>query len=83
MHKASLLSNETDTSSYKIPWPDHKIVWNMVKILFNEFIQIENVYLFPEVTVGDVKWIFCYKEGIFMETDPFPAYLCRILNILL
>ena len=44
---------------------------------------IENAYLFPEVTVGVVKWIFCYKEGILMETDPFPAYLCRILNILL
>ena len=22
-------------------------------------------------------------KGILMETDPFPAYLCRILNILL
>ena len=44
--------------------------------------SIESVYLFPEVTVG-VKWIFCYKEGILMETDPFPAILCRILNILL
>ena len=45
--------------------------------------SIENVYLFPEITVGVVKWILCYKEGILMETDPFPAYLCRILNILL
>ena len=44
---------------------------------------IEIVYLFPEVTVGVVKWIFCYKEGILMETDPFPTILCRILNILL
>ena len=44
---------------------------------------IENVYLFPEVTVGVGKWIFCYKEGILIETDPFPANLCRILNILL
>ena len=24
-----------------------------------------------------------YKEGILMETDPFPTHLCRILNILL
>ena len=45
--------------------------------------SIEFVYLFPEVTVGVVKWIFCYKEGILMETDLFPAIFCRILNILL
>ena len=45
--------------------------------------SIENVYLFPEVTAGVVKWIFCYKEGILIETDPFPANLCQILNILL
>ena len=45
--------------------------------------SIENVYLLPEVTVAVVKWIFCYKEGILMETDPFTAYLCRLLNILL
>ena len=45
--------------------------------------SIEIVYLFLEVTVGVVKWIFCYNEGILMETDPFPAILCRILNILL
>ena len=45
--------------------------------------SIEIVDLFPEVTVGVVKWIFCYIEGILMETDPFPAILCRILNILL
>ena len=45
--------------------------------------SIEIVYLFPEVTVGVVKKIFCYKEGILMETDPFPAILCQILNILL
>ena len=46
-------------------------------------ILIEIVYLFPEVTVGVVKRIFCYKEGILTETDLFPAILCRILNILL
>ena len=45
--------------------------------------SIENAYLSPEVTVIVIKWIFCYKEGILMETDPFPAYLCPILNILL
>ena len=44
---------------------------------------MEIVYLFSGVTVGVVKWIFCYKEGILMETDPFPAILCRILKILL
>ena len=43
----------------------------------------EIVHLFPEATVSVVKWIFCYKEGILMETDPFPANLCQILNILL
>ena len=45
--------------------------------------SIEIVYLFPEVTVSVVNWIFCYEEGILMETDTFPAILCRILNILL
>ena len=30
----------------------------------------EIVYLFQEVTVGVVKQILCYKEGILMETDP-------------
>ena len=45
--------------------------------------SIEKVYLFPELTVGVVKRIFCYKEGILMETDPFPANLCKIVNILL
>ena len=39
--------------------------------------SIEIVYLFPEVTVAVVKWIFCYKEGVLMETDLFPAILCR------
>ena len=45
--------------------------------------SIEIADLFPEVTVGVVKWIFCYKEGILMETVPFPAIFCPILNILL
>ena len=35
--------------------------------------SIENVNLFPELTVGVVKWIFCNKEGTLMETDPFPT----------
>ena len=35
--------------------------------------SIENVYLLPELTDVVVKWIFCYKEGILIETDPFPA----------
>ena len=50
-------------------------------VIMNLF-SIENVYLFPEVTVGVFKRICCYKEGILMKTDPFPANLCRILNIL-
>ena len=41
-------------------------------VIMNWF-SLENVYLFPELTVGVVKWIFCYKEGILMETDQFPA----------
>ena len=51
-------------------------------VIMNLF-SIEIVCMFPEGTVGVVKWIFCYKEGILMETDPFPAILCQILNILL
>ena len=39
--------------------------------------SIENVYLFPELTVGVVKRIFCYKEGILMETDLFP---CKFMS---
>ena len=68
----------------KRSFSDHKIVWHMVinSVIMNLF-SIENLYLFPEVTVGVVKWIFCYKEEILMETDPFPTILCRILNILL
>ena len=45
--------------------------------------SIEIVDLFPEINVVVVKLIFCYKEGLLMETDPFPAILCRIVNILL
>ena len=43
---------------------------------------------FPEVIVGVVKRIFCYKEGIFIETDLFPAnlsdieYSVRVLTVL-
>ena len=33
MHKASLLSDRTETCSCKRPCPDHKIVWHMVTIL--------------------------------------------------
>ena len=40
--------------------------------------SIENGYLFPELTVGDVKCKFCYKEGILMKTDPFPAFMSDI-----
>ena len=45
--------------------------------------SIEIAYLFPERTVGVIKWLFCYKEGILMEADPFQANLCWKLNILL
>ena len=38
----------------------------------------EIVHLFQEVTVGVNKWIFCYKEGILMETDPFLGYMLDI-----
>ena len=55
----------------------------MVRIVIMNSFFIENVYLFPELTVRVVKLIFCYKEGILMETDLFPENLCRILNILL
>ena len=51
-------------------------------VIMNLF-SIEIVYLFPEVTVGVVKRIFCYKEGILMEMDQFPTNICWILNILL
>ena len=39
-----------------------------------------SICLFPEVTVGVVKWIFCYKEGILMETDPFPAIVKSVFD---
>ena len=31
--------------------------------------SIENVYQFQELNVGVLKWVFCYKEGILMETS--------------
>ena len=84
MHKAPHLSSETDTCSCKktLFWSENYLTHDNNSVIMNLF-SIEIVYLFPEVTVGVVKWIFCYKEGILMETDPFPAILCWILNILL
>ena len=80
MHEAS----ETETFSCKktLFWLQNCLTHGNNSVIMNLF-SIEIVYLFPEVTVGVVKWIFCYKEGILMETDLFPAILCRILNILL
>ena len=80
MQKASHLSSDTETYSCKktLFWLTH----GNNSVIMNLF-SIEIVYLFPEVPVGVVKWIFCYKEGILMETDPFSTILCRILNILL
>ena len=84
MHKASHLSSETETCSCKkaLFWSQNYLNHGNNSVIKNLF-SIEIVYLFPEVTVGVVKWIFCYKEGILMETNPFPAILCRMLNILL
>ena len=84
MHKASHLSSETETCSCKktLFWSSNCPTHGKNSVIMNLF-SIEIVYLFPETTVGVVKWIFCYKEGILMETERFPAILCRILNILL
>ena len=83
MHKASHLSSETETCSCKTTlfWSQNCLAHGKNSVIMNLFL-IEIVFLFPEVAVGVVKWIFCNKEGILMETDPFPAILCRILNIL-
>ena len=83
--KVPLLSNVTETYSCKrqyISWSPNGLTHRKNSVIMNIF-SIENVYLFPELTVGVVKWIFCYKEGILMEIDPSPAILCRIVNILL
>ena len=85
MHKASHLSSETETCSCK------KTLLALIKKCLTHgynsvkmsLFSIEIVYLFLEVTVGVIKYIFCYKEGILMETDLFPAILFWILNILL
>ena len=84
MLKASHLSSGKETCSYKktLFWSQNCLTHGNNSVIMNSF-SIEIVYVFPEVTVGVVKWIFCYKEGILMETDLFPAILCRILNILL
>ena len=84
MHKASYLSSETETFSCNktLFWSQNCLTHGKNSVIVNLF-SIEIVYLFTEVTVGVVKWIFCYKEGILMEKDPFPAILCPILNILL
>ena len=65
-----------------LTWSQNCLTHGKNSVIMNLF-SIENVYLFPDVTVSVVKRIFCYKEEILMETDPFLAYLCRILNILL
>ena len=84
MHIASLSSNVTDLFMQKtLSWLPNWLTHGKNSVIMNLF-SIENVLMFPElITVGVVKWIFCYKEGILMETDPFPAKLWRILNILL
>ena len=84
MHKASHLSSETETFPCKktLNWSQNCLTHGNSSVIMNLF-SIEIVYMFPEVTVDVIKWIFCYKEGILMETDPFPAILCQILNILL
>ena len=84
MHKASHLSSETETCSCNkaLFWSQIYLNHGNNSVIKNSF-SIEIVYQFPEVTVGVGKWIFCYKEGILMETNPFPAILCRLLNILL
>ena len=60
-----------------------KLTHTLSKFCYDEFIFNRNVNLFTELNVGVAKWIFCYKDGILMETDPFSANLCGILNILL
>ena len=84
MHKASHLSSETETCSCKktLFWSQNCLIHGNNSVIMNLF-SIEIVYLFTEVTVSVVKWIFCYKEGILMETDPFPAISCQRLSILL
>ena len=88
-----IASKCTDLSTYQVRqkpvhakktlfWSQNCLTHGNNSVLMNLF-SIEIVYLFQEVTVGVVKLIFCYKEGILMETDPFPAILCRVLNILL
>ena len=64
--------------SWSLNWLTHG-KHSVIKNLFS----IDNVYIFTKLTVCVVKWIFCYKEEILMERDPFPAILCQILNILL
>ena len=56
MHKASLLSNVTETCSCKRPCPDPQIDCYILKksVIMNLF-SIENVYLFQDLTVGVVK----------------------------
>ena len=84
MHRASHLSSEKETCSCQktLFWSQNCLTHGNNSVIMNLF-SIEIVYLFSEVTVGVVNWIFCYKEGILIETDPFPAILCCILNILL
>ena len=52
MHKASLLSNETETCSCERPCPDHKIVWHMVKnsVIMNLF-SIENLKICFQIRI--------------------------------
>ena len=82
MHKASLEWDRNLFMQKTLSWSHKCLVHGKTSVIMNLF-SIENVYLFLEITVSVVKWVFCYKEGILMETDLFPANLCQILNILL
>ena len=65
-----------------LSWSSNWLSHGNNSVITNLF-SLENEYLFPKLTVGVVKWIFCYKEGILIKTDPFPTNQCQIVNILL
>ena len=80
LHIASKCTKHPSYQTDGYPFMQNNLTWSQNcltqgknSVIMNLF-SIENVYLFQEVTVGVVKWIFCYKEGILMETDLFPAY---------
>ena len=51
--------------------PPNLLTHGINSVIMNLF-STEKAHLFLELTFSVIKYIFCYKEGIVMETDLYP-----------